>query len=363
MPADVKQLFLADLYQRFPASKKMPRSQSLYDLGPGLGRVYIRYSKLHPGGRTFYGLRKIDLHELEGHTSTICFLWDEQTEPLLVPFADFEDVFQIIAPADDGQYKAQIYVGGESTELYIACAGRFNVDGYFGWSEHVVHPSADAIAFARQMTHSQVQTLLGSIGNRKGHNIWIPPIDRGRMDWTLSSPFPRGACFELQRPGISYFEMRSTESGMELKDRFDIEIPGHPYKIRGNYKQVDFAKDSILCEVQFGKYFSMFYDLAKFQYFFNELSCEVGVEIVPAHRLKTQMSTGVAYGEQLIFDIGRLRRHFPAVPVKVILIDVEPRPEGVVIVEAGEDESLATQTDELQTDRKKASEQKRRRAK
>jgi hypothetical protein len=67
-----------------------------------------------------------------------------------------------------------------------------------------------------------------------------------------------------------------------------------------------------------------FYDLAKFQYFFNELNCEVGVEIVPAHRLKTQMSTGVAHGEQLIFDIGRLRRHFPAVAVKVILIDVEP---------------------------------------
>src|SRR5438067_1072392 len=100
---------------------------------------------------------------------------------------------------------------------------------------------------------------------------------------------------------------------VELKDRFDIEIPGHAYKIRGNYKQVDFAKDNILCEVQFGKYFSMFYDLAKFQYFFNELHCEVGVEIVPAHRLKMQMSTGVAYGEQLIFDIGRLRRHFPAV--------------------------------------------------
>ena len=107
----------------------------------------------------------------------------------------------------------------------------------------------------------------------------------------------------------------------------------------------------------------MFYDLAKFQYFFNELSCEVGVEIVPAgHRLKTQMSTGVAYGEQLIFDIGRLRRRFPAVPVKVILIDVQPRPEGLVVVEAGEEESLATQTDS-QTDRTKVGKQNRRRTK
>ena len=91
----------------------------------------------------------------------------------------------------------------------------------------------------------------------------------------------------------------------------------------------------------------MFYDLAKFQYFFIELNCEVGVEIVPAHRLKTQMSTGVAYGEQLIFDIGRLRRHFPAVPVKVILIDVQPRPDKVIVVDEGEQESLATQSDDL----------------
>jgi len=133
----------------------------------------------------------------------------------------------------------------------------------------------------------------------------------------------------------------------ELKDQFTIEIPGHSYKITGNFKQVDFAKDGVLCEVQFGKYFSMFYDLAKFQYFFNEQGCDVGVEIVPTHRMKTEMSSGVAYGEMLVFDITRLRRHFPAVPVKVVLIDVDPRPEAVVEVEEGLEGSLATQTEDL----------------
>jgi hypothetical protein len=38
--------------------------------------------------------------------------------------------------------------------------------------------------------------------------------------------------------------------------------------------------------------------------------------------MHSQMSTGVSYGEQLVYDIERLKRHFPAVPVKVILIDV-----------------------------------------
>jgi hypothetical protein len=35
------------------------------------------------------------------------------------------------------------------------------------------------------------------------------------------------------------------------------------------------------------------------------------------------MSSGVSYGEQLVYDIERLKRHFPAVPVKVILINAD----------------------------------------
>ena len=93
MANPIKQSFLTELLRRFPDASKLPASQSLYDLGGGQGRVYIRYSKTHPGNRTFYGLRSTDLQQLEGHHSVICFLWNDQIEPLLVPFADFEDVF------------------------------------------------------------------------------------------------------------------------------------------------------------------------------------------------------------------------------------------------------------------------------
>jgi hypothetical protein len=114
----------------------------------------------------------------------------------------------------------------------------------------------------------------------------------------------------------------------ELRDTFDIKISGYPLTIRNAFKQIDFVKAQVLVEAQFGKYAFMFYDLAKFQYFFNEHKAEVGVEIVPTHPLKRQMSSGVSYGEQLVYDIERLRRHFPAVPVKVILVDVDPLPTG-----------------------------------
>lgn len=121
-------------------------------------------------------------------------------------------------------------------------------------------------------------------------------------------------------------ELRDKRGFRELRLSHTIEIPNYPVKIRGPFKQIDFVKERVLVEVQLGKYFAMFYDMAKFQYFYNENKADVGVEIVVCNRMKREMSSGVAYGEQLVFDIERLKRHFPAVPVKVMLIDVDEAP-------------------------------------
>lgn len=118
------------------------------------------------------------------------------------------------------------------------------------------------------------------------------------------------------------FQQEFTARGYrEIRDTYTIRLPNSEVAIPGAFKQIDFVK--VLVEVQFGKYAFMFYDLAKFQYFFNENKADVGVEIVPCHALHKQMSTGVSYGEQLVHDIERLKRHFPAVPIKVILIDAD----------------------------------------
>lgn len=120
-----------------------------------------------------------------------------------------------------------------------------------------------------------------------------------------------------------FLEAFSARGYREIRDTYTIAIPNSNVSIPGVFKQIDFVKGEVLVEVQFGKYAFMFYDMAKFQYFFNENKADVGVEIVPCHALKKQMSTGVSYGEQLVYDIERLKRHFPAVPVKVILIDAD----------------------------------------
>ncbi|MBL8204517.1 MAG: hypothetical protein JNM09_09835, partial [Blastocatellia bacterium] len=185
----IKAKFLEVLAERFGTPRKLNQSLSLYVIGEDTARIYIRYSKVHDGHRTFYGLRDEDLQQLEGHPSLICFLWDNQKEPLFIRFADYEEVFHSASPAGDGQYKVQIYPQDGATELYVARAGRFNVEGNFGWSELEQILSAKAAGEIPALTHSQVQTLLGAIGIAKGFDVWIPMYDRGRLDWSMSSPF------------------------------------------------------------------------------------------------------------------------------------------------------------------------------
>lgn len=159
--------------------------------------------------------------------------------------------------------------------------------------------------------NAEIDEAIAGIGGIEKNKISRERTKRGRA---LYAPKELNARFKHE------FTSRGFD---ELVDRYTITIPDSDTAIPGAYKQIDFVKGRVLVEVQFGKYAFMFYDLAKFQYFFNDEKCDVGIEIVPCHALHKQMSSGVSYGEQLVYDIERLKRHFPAVPVKVILIDVD----------------------------------------
>ena len=132
MANQLKPTLLAELKRRYGNLRKLDATQSLYEIGNGAARVYIRYSKLHQRNQGFFGLRKEDLQKLEAIPSVICFLWPGQTEPLFIRFEDYEEIFRSCMPAKDGQYKAVIYAQTEGTEIVLAKAGRFNVEGNFG---------------------------------------------------------------------------------------------------------------------------------------------------------------------------------------------------------------------------------------
>ncbi|MFQ6056301.1 MAG: BglII/BstYI family type II restriction endonuclease [Methanosarcinales archaeon] len=136
--------------------------------------------------------------------------------------------------------------------------------------------------------------------------------EKTKMGKLLYSPRDMNKAFKEEFYKLGY---------KELKDFYDIDAYDRKHKIKA-FKQIDFLKERVLVEVQFGKYAFMFYDLAKFQYFYNKNQADVGIEIVPCYYLHKKMSTGVSYGEQLVYDIERLQRNFPSVPIKVIFIDV-----------------------------------------
>ena len=138
--------------------------------------------------------------------------------------------------------------------------------------------------------------------------------EKTKMGKLLYAPIDLNKKFKHEFHLLGYYEIRDT---------YTLTIPDSNIAIPGVFKQIDFVKNKVNIEVQFGKYAFMFYDMAKFQYFFNENKSDVGVEIVPCHAMHRQMSSGVSFGEQLIYDIERLKRHFPAVPIKIILIDVD----------------------------------------
>lgn len=136
----------------------------------------------------------------------------------------------------------------------------------------------------------------------------------------------------LYSPSVFRSEFKN---GFEYRN-FDVITKNYDYKVCGSskkikaYKKFDFYKNGIAVQVQFGKYSFMLYDLAKFQFFYNKNMIDIGVEIVPCLNLQKQMSTGMSYGEQLISDIKILKKQFPVVPIKVILIDVADSKNDVI---------------------------------
>ena len=93
-----------------------------------------------------------------------------------------------------------------------------------------------------------------------------------------------------------------------------------PYR---TYNQIDFVKDRAAVEIQLGKYFSVQYDLhVKHTFFYERGDIDVGIEIIPTHKMMSMMSTSVAWYENELANIVREGRSNPSVPV--ILMGIEP---------------------------------------
>ncbi|MFZ5808071.1 MAG: BglII/BstYI family type II restriction endonuclease [Chloroflexota bacterium] len=73
---------------------------------------------------------------------------------------------------------------------------------------------------------------------------------------------------------------------------------------KGAFREMDFVKNRVGVEVQFGKYAFMVYNVCAKMTIFHKLGViDVGIEIVPIKRFAEEMSTGVSYFEQFVWDL------------------------------------------------------------
>jgi hypothetical protein len=93
---------------------------------------------------------------------------------------------------------------------------------------------------------------------------------------------------------------------------------------RNAFREMDFVKNRLGIEVQFGKYAFMVYNVcAKMTIFHNLGYIDHGIEIVPVKAFADQMSTGVSYFEQFIWDLESRGVADIDIPVMILGIDAD----------------------------------------
>jgi len=91
---------------------------------------------------------------------------------------------------------------------------------------------------------------------------------------------------------------------------------------KGAFREMDFVKNKLGVEVQFGKYAFMVYNVcAKMTIFKNLGHITCGVEIVPVKKFADDMSTGVSYFEQFVWDLEARGVSDIDIPVLILGID------------------------------------------
>ena len=122
------------------------------------------------------------------------------------------------------------------------------------------------------------------------------------------------------------FESKGWAKGEKVKCVYSTDYyrPGYPHpKLNPASREIDFLKERLGIEVQFGKYAFMVYNVcAKMTIFHNFGLIDAGIEIVPVKSMVAEMSSGVSYFEQFVWDLENRGVSDIDIPVLIYGIDV-----------------------------------------
>ncbi len=131
--------------------------------------------------------------------------------------------------------------------------------------------------------------------------------ERGRADQLLYNPKEMNAVIELSLTAQGWRPMAEDPQMLE-----DVEGSS------GSRRKLDFAKDGVGVEVQFGKYAFIAYDFVKFLAFYEEQRINVGVEIMAMRSLSREMSSGVGNWESSMQVLKTRPRGHPPIPLVLV---------------------------------------------
>ena len=126
---------------------------------------------------------------------------------------------------------------------------------------------------------------------------------------------------KLFKQKFSTLGWKNHKQACQYSDQYYTDAYKAQAMTAGAFRDMDFVKNRIGVEVQFGKYSFMVYNVcAKMTIFRNLNIIDAGIEIVPVKELAQKMSSGVSYFEQFVWDLEQ--RGVADIDVPVLILGV-----------------------------------------
>lgn len=172
-------------------------------------------------------------------------------------------------------------------------------------TKHYPHLLAEVKDAVAAVDASKARTKLSREKTKVGRMLYSPVALNKSFQKELYPKGWKNLSIDCEYPTTHYLE--------------DYEIRS---SLRGAFRDMDFVKDRLGVEVQFGKYSFMVYNVcAKMTIFRNLNFIDFGIEIVPVKALALEMSSGVSYFEQFVWDLESRGVADIDIPVLILGID------------------------------------------
>lgn len=162
---------------------------------------------------------------------------------------------------------------------------------------------ADAVS---AVDAEEARTKVSSEKTMPGHLLYSPSALNAAFKRRL---YPRG--------------WKNLKVSCDYPTEYYLEDYSHPAPIKGAFRDMDFVKGRLGVEVQLGKYAFMVYNVcAKMTIFHNLSFIDCDIEVVPVKSLALEMSSGVSYFEQFVWDL--TQRGVADIDIPVLILGIAP---------------------------------------